>query len=186
MAFIIARLELQFKLLCSQATGLATALQDFWATKRYLIYITSSTRANCVLSTLRVLWKQPSRWPWMIPPPNIHTLLESPPKGYQGWSLWPTEYGKSNGMPLLSLVIKDCGCHHGLSLLNHLLGKTSCHGMRMLREPMEKSTWLGSEILSQQPATHEWTWKHLLQLHVIRAQPTSWLQPHRKALAWTT
>lgn len=71
-----------------------------------------------------------SQWPL---PPGIYALVKSPLTLYQDWSMWPAEYSGNEGVWLLRLGHKRHG-HFHLDLLEHLLGKASCHIMRLFKQ----------------------------------------------------
>ena len=78
----------------------------------------------------------------LSPPPGIHTLVYSPPKLYRCWSVWLMEHHRSECMPLLRLVMKDCA-----SFLNVL-----CLGSLTVGEVMLKGAlWKDSNGKEMKP-----------------------------------
>lgn len=59
--------------------------------------------------------------------------LGSPLTLYQVWSMWPVAYSGNDGVQILRLAHKR-HWHLHLDLLEHFLGKASCHFTRIIKQ----------------------------------------------------
>ena len=131
---------------------------------------------NKLLKTHWGSW--PPEWPAIVPlPPGIFSCVV-PSTLYQGWSVWPVEHSRSDGMSLLRLGYKrHCSFCLGFSLswIIHL-GKASCH---VMSSPVKRPRYWAIEASCLQPC--KWIWKQILHpsqgFKWLWLQVTSWLQP---------
>lgn len=129
-------------------------------------------------------------------PPRIPASWCSPPRivlptVYPGWSVWPMQYGK---VMVCDLVLGQKGHSTSpYSLQSLTLGKPAPTPWGQSNSPMERSTWQGTETISQHRLMSHvseppWKWSPSSSQAFGWLQPllTSWRQYHERSETRTT